>query len=394
MYSLVRALGIDPGTKSFDLVVIEGERVVWEYSIPTEVVARDPMELVEVIEGVDRVDIIAGPSGYGTPIVCNDEIVDPELFAREILLLSSEEDLRIGIERGEVGISVYKGLADIVKTLWSMKLSVCYIPSVILLPTIPIHRKLNKIDMGTADKLAVTVLGVYDQSREYGLRYDETSFILVEMGFGYNAVIGVDRGRVVDGYGGTMVSTGFLTIGPIDAEVVVAGKNWYRYDVFYGGVSTACNTVYVEEALEKAKTDSLCREAFRSMYESIWKTIKAVQSSIEKPREILLSGRLTSYEEIYDTIVKYIEQILPTRRISGLPGAMRSKEAAQGYAIIGEGIGGGVFKDLVEHMEITKARGTVMDWVIHPRLKNARERLMKAYRESLKREVLKRIFNE
>lgn len=388
---MARALGIDPGTKSFDLVVIDGDRVVWEKSIGTEDIAKDPYVLINAIDEAGNIDLIAGPSGYGTPIVCNEDIVDPYTFALEILLLTSKEDIEEGMKRGELGIAVYKALADTVAVLWKRKARVCYIPSVILLPTVPSYRKINRIDMGTADKMAIAVLGVLDQSRRLGISYEETSFILIEMGYGYNAVLAVDRGKIIDGYGGTLVPTGFLTIGSIDAEVVVAGKVWSRSDVFYGGVSTICNEYSVEKALKKSLEESICSNAFKNMYESIAKTVYAISKSLKRPREIILSGRLSRIPEIREALERLLENIAPIAKIHGLPGAKISKEAAQGYAIIGEGLAGGVFKDLVRHMEIDRARGTVFDWLYHPRLSMAKQKLINAYFRSIRRDAIYRI---
>jgi len=53
---------------------------------------------------------------------------------------------------------------------------------VIYLPTVPKHRKLNVIDMETADKLCCAVLAVYDYSKRHRITYDEVSLILVEIG--------------------------------------------------------------------------------------------------------------------------------------------------------------------------------------------------------------------
>ncbi len=382
---MARALGIDPGTRSFDLVVIDGPRVVWEKSIDTVDIARDPKKLLEAIEEAGPVDIVAGPSGYGTPVVCNEDILDARRFAIEILLLSTEKDIEEGLTRGELGIAVYSALARVVEALWRSRWRVCYIPSVILLPTVPLYRKLNRVDMGTADKLAVTALAVYDQSKRLGVGYEETRFILVEMGFGYNAVIAVDGGKIVDGYGGTLVPMGFLTIGPIDAEIVAAGRSWSRSDVFYGGVSTACRELDPVKALEKALSDELCSAGFRAMIEAIERAVKGALVAVPKPREIIVSGRLSRIPQLFEEIEKRLENIAPVTKLRGLEGASIAKEAAQGMALIGEGLAGGYFKDLIEHIEIPRARGTVLDWILHPRVIKARERLKRACLESIKR---------
>ncbi len=389
---MVKGLGIDPGTKSFDLVVVENGEVVWEKSIETVDVAHNPSLIIEAVEEAGNVDLIAGPSGYGTPLVFNDDIIDPEVFSTEILLLTKKEDIVKGVNRGELGMAVYDALSKVVIEFWRRKLPVCYIPSIILLPTVPKRRKINKLDMGTADKMAIAFLAVHDQAERLSIDYEETSFILVEMGFGYNAVIAVDKGKIVDGFGGTLVQTGFLTIGALDAEIAVAGKVWERSDVFYGGVATIINTADLEYAIRKyVNGEEPYLLAFESMLESIEKAVRAMLTSQPQPREIVLSGRLTRITALRKELESRLEKIAPVVKLKGLKGAKISKEATQGYAAIAEGLAGGFFKKLIEHTRIVEAKGTVMDWIYHPRLKNAKESLRKAYGKALKKEKLSKI---
>ncbi|MEM4876796.1 MAG: DUF1464 family protein, partial [Sulfolobales archaeon] len=70
----MRVLGVDPGTKSFDLVLVEDGRVLWEYSIDTATVAFRPDVLIDVISRLD-IDYIVAPSGYGVPITFGDEVI-------------------------------------------------------------------------------------------------------------------------------------------------------------------------------------------------------------------------------------------------------------------------------------------------------------------------------
>jgi len=389
---MVKGLGIDPGTKSFDIVVVEGDKVVWEKSIETVDVARNPSLIIEAVEEAGEVDLIAGPSGYGTPLVFNEDIIDPEIFSTEILLLTKKEDIAKGVERGELGMAVYDALSKVVIEFWRRKLPVCYIPSVILLPTVPKFRKINKLDMGTADKMAIAFLAIYDQARRLGVEYSETSFILVEMGFGYNAVIAVGKGKIVDGFGGTLIHTGFLTIGALDAEIAVAGKVWERSDVFYGGVATITGTVDLERVVKGyLEHEEPFFTALEAMFESIEKNVRAMLTVQKNPKEIIISGRLTLITEIRKIIEERLGDIAPVTKLKGLEGAKISKEAAQGYAAIAEGLAGGFFKELIERTGVTKAKGTVMDWIYHPRLKHAKESLRRAYEISIGKDTLKRM---
>ena len=389
---MVKGLGIDPGTKSFDIVVVEDDKVVWEKSIETVDVAQNPSLIIEAVEEAGEVDLIAGPSGYGTPLVFNDDIRDPEVFSTEVLLLTKKEDIEKGVERGELGMAVYDALSKVVIEFWKRKLPVCYIPSVILLPTVPKYRKINKLDMGTADKMAIAFLAIYDQAKRLSIGYDETNFVLVEMGFGYNAVIAVDKGRIVDGFGGTLVHTGFLTIGALDAEIAVAGKVWERSDVFYGGVATITGTVDLERVVKGyLGNEEPFFTALEAMFESIEKNVRAILTAQQNPKEIIISGRLTRISEIRKIVEERLGNVAPVTKLRGLRGAKISKEAAQGYAAIAEGLAGGFFKELIEKIGITKAKGTIMDWIYHPRLKHAKESLRRAYKVSVKKDVLKRI---
>ncbi|MGC8961471.1 MAG: DUF1464 family protein, partial [Candidatus Bathyarchaeia archaeon] len=168
----MRALGIDPGTRNYDLCCIEDhvDNIVLDKSLSTEVVARDPDKVFGIIREV-KPDVIVGPSGYGI------EFKRISCFTKEDLALTTLD------KTGDVEIPVLTGLR---KLLWMMReagLNAYSAPGLVLLPTIPPYRKVNKIDMGTADKTCVALYAVWDQAEEYGIRYDETSLICVEMGF-------------------------------------------------------------------------------------------------------------------------------------------------------------------------------------------------------------------
>jgi predicted butyrate kinase (DUF1464 family) len=79
-------------------------------------------------------------------------------------------------------------------------------------------------------------------------------------------------------------------------------------------------------------------------------------------REVYLSGRLTRYENIYNPIKQHLEKL--GYLVSRLPTLSdKSKAAAQGYAVVGNGLHGGGYQPLVKHMMIDKAQGSVIDYV-------------------------------
>lgn len=320
-------------------------------------------------------NLIAGPSGYGVELTYLHELELEELedWYLAYILLLEREDLEAALKRGELGIMVYSAMTQTALEMKRRGWPVCYLPGVIELPTVPEHRKVNRLDLGTVDKLCIAVLGVYDQARRLGLPFSEVSFILVEMGFGYNAVLGVEGGKVVDGIGGTTGGLGFLTAGAMDAELVQLGKSWEKADIFTGGGVSISGRSSPEELVDQA--DEASKTAWEAMLEGVVKGVASVLVSVPNPREILLSGRLTRIERVKEELTRRLRRFAPARSIGGLPGARRVKESAQGYAVVADGLAGGRFKELVEWMEIPRARGTALDHLYHPKGKAAGERL-------------------
>ena len=377
----MRVLGIDPGTKTFDVVVLEDGVVVVEESIDTATIAKDPNVLVNTVDKL-RADYIVAPSGYGVPVARGNEVLNPRKFAVEILLLSTEEDIRRGVEAGEVGVWVYDALAKVVEYLVkTYRDRVLFLPSIILLPTVPTYRKLNKVDMGTVDKLAATFIATYNYGQQEGLDYSNINLIVAELGFGYNAVISVSNGKVVDGIGGTYASSGTLTAGSLDLEVVVRVDRWDRWDVFHGGIFYHTNT-FDMNILAKAyeEGEEPLASMFKGFVESIAKDVARVLITNPKAEVVLLTGRHSKVELVKKLLKEFLRdiEILHTQPLKG---AVISKEGAQGYAAIGDGVIGGFFKDLVKHMEIEKACGTVADYLTHEKLRKFKERIQNTYKE-------------
>ena len=73
------------------------------------------------------------------------------------------------------------------------------LPGVVHLDTVPAHRKVNRVDMGTADKVCVAALGIRDQGRRLGLPPEQTAFVLARAGRLLHGGAGrrarTDRGR-------------------------------------------------------------------------------------------------------------------------------------------------------------------------------------------------------
>lgn len=334
---MVRVIGIDPGTKSFDFCGLDDEKVILDISIATKDITREP-ELLSNIIIETKADLVVGPSGFGIPITNIKDIGERELFLMSLIKKDDRKSLL--------------GLRSSINRMKLNKLPVFFIPGIIHLPTVPYYRKLNKIDMGTADKLCCAALGIRDQASKFNSRYKETSFILLEMGFGYTAAIAVKNGQVVDGIGGSTGNIGYLSLGGMDAELAYLLGNFNKELVFKGGVQKLAKTP--EEMMDND-------DALNAYIEGAMKDVLQLTASVD-PREILVSGRISRVEGIFDELKRRLD-IAPVRRIEGF-GTKYVKEAAQGAAIIANGLAGGRYSELIETMQIKKAKGTSLDHIL------------------------------
>lgn len=342
----MRVAGIDPGTGSFDFFGMDGDKVILDMTVPVPKVAENPKVLIEVVKSVLPLDAIVGPSGYGLPITPVKDMGDREL------------DLMVPDDKS---IPLYDGIRMVLRLMKKEGLPVYFTPGVIHLNTVPAYRKANKMDMGTADKVCCTVLAARDQAERLGIDYNETSFIVAEIGFAFSAVMGVSKGKIVDGIGGTAGGPGFITVGGLDAELAIRLGKFPGAAIFTGGAKDASDKADLTPE-EMAKDRKRYAASWNMMLESIQKSVMDLMVSVEKPREILLSGRLSRIPEIGAELTKRMGKYAPVRPVGRK--AKVAKEAAEGAYIIGEGIKGGQYKKLVEVMELNKASGTMYDYIL------------------------------
>lgn len=327
----MRVVGIDPGTYSFDIFGLENNRkIITDESIKSEDIFKNPYILIKRLEKLMPLDIIIGPSGYGIPFKRIEDITEDDI-GRMIPL--------------DTQVAVNEGIKNILLEMKQRKMPVCFTPGVIHLDTVPHYRKWNKFDMGTADKVCCVALGIKDQSERLGIPFDKTSFIYVEVGYGFTAVIGVEEGKIVDGIGGANGSIGFLGGGGMDAEIAIRLKPPLTQEiVFSGGLRDFVGRDIEPQDLIKFE------EAVTLLGENVEKDVASMSVSTPNPKEIILSGRLIAYDFIRAALIHRLNKYAPVVRVKKL--SRIAKEAACGAYIIGEGTLGGEYRKLVENMGV------------------------------------------
>ena len=361
---MVRVAGVDPGTGSFDVCILEDGSFIHGETLPTGEVFRRPELLVECLVKAGPLDLIAGPSGHGLPL--------------KPLSQAGGSELRLAALVKSRGAESVLGLRRVLGKLKSSGLPVVMLPSVKYLPTVPVHRKINRIDLGTADKLCVAALGIADQAERLGSPFSKASFILAELGFAFTALLAVRKGAVIAGLGGTVGSLGFLSPGGLDGEVAYLLGKVSKKTLTGGGAFHASGLPKPEPeklASEALKGEPQCRAAWEAYMEGLTGNVAYLAATTGKPREILVSGRLSRIEPFFAEASRRLERFAPVRRLEGFTGKV--KQAAQGAALLADGLAGGKYEGLIECLRLREARGTLLDHVYLEGFSKVKRRMLR-----------------
>jgi predicted butyrate kinase (DUF1464 family) len=353
-----RVAGIDPGTVSIDVCALEGGEVLLDQSFRSVDLALDPGPLVGALVAHSPLDLVLGPAGYGLPLVPGERIGERELSLM-LLLRSDQAGVRAGIG----------GMRAMIRALTGAGLPLVFGPGAIHLPTVPEYRKWNRIDLGTADKVASAALCIADQAGRLGLAYEETSFIMLELGGAFSAALAIDRGRIVDGLGGSCAPIGSRACGALDAEVAyLLGAALSKETVFSGGALDPRGELDLSApgALEAVRGDPRRREGWLALEEGAVKAAVALTASVPAPREILVAGRLAGAPGLLEELSERLAGVATVCAPTGL--GPRAKTAAQGAAMLADGLAGGRYAPLVEQLRLREASGSALD---HLRMQGA-----------------------
>ncbi|MBD0282398.1 MAG: DUF1464 family protein [Thermoleophilaceae bacterium] len=343
--------GVDPGTVSIDVCALDGGEVALDESFRSADLALDSAPLVDALVACGPLDLVLGPAGYGLPLVPGDRVGEREL-ALMVLLRSDEAGARAGI----------RGMRAMIRALIGAGLPLVFGPGAIHLPTVPEYRKWNRIDLGTADKVCGAALCIADQADRLGLAYEETSFIMLELGGAFTAALAIDRGQIVDGFGGSYAPIGSRSCGALDAEVAyLLGGALSKETVFSGGAldPRGDRDLSAPGALETLRADPRHRQGWLALEEGAVKAVLALTVSVRAPREILVAGRLAGAPGLLDALAERLAGVATVSAATGL--RPRAKTAAEGAAVLADGLAGGRYAPLVDRLRLREASGTALD---------------------------------
>jgi predicted butyrate kinase (DUF1464 family) len=349
----MKVIGVDPGTKSFDIFGLKDGEICLDTSIPTDRVLKNPDLLIETISSQEPFDLLIAPSGFGLPIKSVKELTEDEIF--ELVLRKSHTQSTMGLQA-------------VLRKIQTKDWNAVVIPGVKHLPTIPEFRKINKIDMGTADKVCAAVVGIRDMMELHQISCEQTNFIMLEIGSGFSAVLAIENGKIIDGIGGSNI-LGFQTCGALDGELAYLMGTITKKKIYQGGVASIIGfeKLGVDEILLLAQRDLKTQKALDAFIDSLTKAVFAISSSFKKDthiQAILISGRLAYEKIIQEELNRRLEKIGQVRIMKSY--AAVAKRAAQGATFIAEGFLSGKYSAIIENLELKHARGHVLDEIYVP----------------------------
>jgi predicted butyrate kinase (DUF1464 family) len=351
-------LGIDPGSKSWDFLGIKGDNIILDISLPTKDLMREPIKVLNIIESLNQretIDLFTAPSGFGLPLKKVKELTERDLFLTLLKFKAEEKNKLVG-------------LGEILRLLKNIDISGVIVPGVKHLSTVPEYYKINKIDMGTADKLCTSVTGIKDQCEKFSLPPSETNFIMVEIGYGFTAVLAIENGQIVDGIGGSNIM-GFRACGSLDGELAYLIKHIEKKNIYKGGVAyiSGYSDLSLKEITILAEKDQQTKKAFKAYLSSVKKAVFGISSSFSaknKIKEILLAGRGAEIPYLKEKVIKSLSDVAPVRLMNSY--SQIAKRAAQGAAFIANGLLGGKYSPIIENMKIKESSGSILDDIYIP----------------------------
>jgi predicted butyrate kinase (DUF1464 family) len=258
------------------------------------------------------------PSGLGVPVTRARDLLDRDIF---------EMTFRAEPEAAEP-LSAFLAHAR-----HRLPTAFC-IPGVKGLPSVPLSRKLSRVDMGGAEVVCAAGWSLHLLGRNEAPQ----SFVLLHLGPTRREVLAVDGGRVVDGIGGSVAGLG--PDGGLEGREPAAGAGpaawWLR------------EGTRVKEA--EARSPGCGRTA---RWEALEKEVLALAGAYDL-KQVIVTGEARAVA---------LEALPGRLEYRSLPSQLDGYEPALGAAVLAAGLTGGPTAPLVDRLALREARDRVLDFL-------------------------------
>jgi len=257
------------------------------------------------------------PSGFGVPLTRVAEIMDQDIF---------EMTLERRWQRTDT-------LGRFLAEARRRALRAFCIPAAKLLPSVPPHRKLNRVDLGTSDALCAAAWAIHCLGAA-GRSHNACDFVLLHTRPSTRSLLVIQAGQIVDGVGTT---SGLLEPGQGELLNPLASQPGHDRTTRRAAEASGCAAGYSQTTL----CEGLQKELFGLL-------------GFHKLSQVILTG--VRRAEISQTL----KERLP---LVPLPAPADGYEPALGAAVIAAGLTGGPTANLVERLGLREARERVLDWI-------------------------------
>jgi predicted butyrate kinase (DUF1464 family) len=297
----------------------------WKVAVWDEQAAADLRALRvagEVWEVVDEVltrhpaTPIVLPSGLGVPVTRAADLMDQDL-AEITLDLDGRAVDDLGAFLAEARRRALRAFC---------------IPAVKLLPSVPIHRKVNRLDLGRAGALCAAAWIIHSAGAQ-GLAPAACAWVLVHASRTGTCLLAVRAGRIVDGTGDLAPITGRLTSRKLEELL--------RRAAHPGPRRPRVQASWPPDAFAEGEGEMLTQAALGLLrFHGLPHAVVIGDRRCEAER--LLGGRVP---------------------LASAPAVGAGFEAALGAAVIAAGLTGGPTAGLIQHLGLREARERALDWL-------------------------------
>ncbi len=343
----MRSIGVDPGSNTFDIFGLDGpSRIIMDEIIPTHEILSTPDRLISILESVMPFDILIAPSGFGIPLKHAREIDDRDIF-------------KMVLKRPGEGSSL--GLQHVIERIISKGWNAYFIPGVKNFTSVPEYRKINILDMGTADKVCCCIACMWSLYKR-GESYQSMNFIMLELGSWFSAAVAVLNGKIVNGVGGSNLP-GFGSIGNLDSELAYLMQPFGKKAFYKSGINCLLKTEYPEKSHFDFSmlSNPLIKNHIEYLLERIEKELIGLKRicGYNKHEKLALyvSGRYSKDTDMMAKLNELLTDEFVINRLEIYPS--KASNAAKGAALIGLGLLGGITKELIDHIELKKATADI-----------------------------------
>lgn len=279
-------------------------------------VAGEVWEVVDEVLTLHPATPIVLPSGLGVPLTRAADLMD-----QDIAEITLDPDGRAIDDLG----------AFLVEARRRALRAFC-IPAVKLLPSVPVHRKVNRLDLGGAGALCAAAWIIHSAGAQ-GSEPASCGWVLVHASRTGTCLLAIRAGRIVDGTGDLPSTLGRLSIRKLD--------DLLRRTALLGSPRPRVQAPWPPDALVEAEGEMLTQAAlgmlrFHGLHHAV------VIGDRRGETERLLGGRVP---------------------LASSPAVGAGFEAALGAAVIAAGLTGGPTAGLVQHLGLREVRERALDWL-------------------------------